>query len=543
MNRNLSIQAIADRSTTWDCLVIGGGATGLGTAVEAASRGLKTVLVEKTDFAKGTSSRATKLAHGGVRYLEQGNIPLVRHALHERGLMLQNAPHLVHPLKFIIPTYKSWDTWFFGIGLKIYDLLAGKLSLGHSKMLDHSTVVDYLATVETNHLKGGVLYFDGQFDDARLAVALAHTVFDLGGTIANYVEAVGLTKKGSRISGAILRDRETGQEYEVTAKVVINATGVFVDHIREFDDPTTKKLIAVSQGAHLVLPKEFLPGTAALMVPKTSDGRVLFGIPWHDRVIIGTTDHEVPKPVEEPLIENQDISFIMEEAARYLAKDPTESDVLSCYVGLRPLVKAAGAGSTAALSRDHTVLISPSGLVTITGGKWTTYRRMGQDCIDHALTVGSLSAGPSQTENLPLHGAWSDPSIFAPPQHLAVYGTDREKIEALSQGDSTESQRDSTESQRDSTESQRDGTEPIHPKLPYLKSEILWAIREEMARTVEDLLSRRTRSLLLDSRASVEAAPGVAEILKTELNRDDRWKQQQIEEFNQIARFYQLPGS
>jgi glycerol-3-phosphate dehydrogenase len=519
MNRNLSIQAVSDRSTIWDCLVIGGGATGLGTAVDAASRGLKTLLVEKTDFAKGTSSRATKLAHGGVRYLEQGNISLVREALRERGLMIKHAPHIVHPLKFIIPAYKRLEIPFYGIGLKLYDFMSGKLSLGHAKLLGKSEVVQHLPTVQQNDLKGGILYMDGQFDDARLAVTLALTFNDLGGVAANYVEVVGLTKTSEKISGAILRDRETGTEHEVRAKVVVNATGVFVDSIRHLDDPTSGKMLAVSQGAHLVLPKHFLPSTSALMVPKTSDGRVLFGIPWHDRLILGTTDGEVPEPVEEPRIQEKEISFILSEAAKYLAKPPTESDVLSCYAGLRPLVKSGHAGSTAAISREHTVAISTSGLVTITGGKWTTYRRMGEDCVDHVLQIGGFSAKPSRTPDLQLHGSSESVETFAAPSHLAVYGTERPKIEALSR---------------------KVSGKLLHPRLPYLQAEVLWAVREEMARTVEDILARRTRAILLDSTAAAESAPDVAELIAGELGYDSAWQESQVKQFQDLSKIYRL---
>jgi glycerol-3-phosphate dehydrogenase len=521
VDRNLAIQAISDRSTVWDCLVIGGGATGLGTAVEAASRGLRTLLVEKTDFAKGTSSRATKLAHGGVRYLEQGNISLVREALRERGLMLKNAPHLAHPLKFVIPAYRLWEIPFYGIGLGIYDLLSGKLSLGRSKPLSASETIRQLPTVEQNHLRGGVSYFDGQFDDARLATTLAHTLADLGGQVANYVELIQLAKKNDKITGAILRDRESGIELEVSARVVVNATGVFVDSVRKMDEPGSAKMLAVSQGAHLVLAKDFLPGTTALMVPKTSDGRVLFGIPWHDRLILGTTDGEVPEAVEEPRIQDHEISFILSEASRYLAKDPTESDVLSCYAGLRPLVKAGHASSTAGLSREHTLVVSPSGLVTITGGKWTTYRRMGEDCVNRVTQIGGFSPAPSRTATLPLHGSSTGAETFSPPAHLAVYGSDRSKVEELAA-------------------SAAGLGDLIHVRLPYLQAEVVWAAREEMARTVEDVLGRRTRALLLDSAAATEAAAKVAEILARELHRDTSWQKQQIEAFRSLAKVYQL---
>jgi glycerol-3-phosphate dehydrogenase len=524
VNRSLAIGAISDRSTVWDCLVIGGGATGLGTAVDAASRGLKTLLVEKFDFAKGTSSRATKLAHGGVRYLEQGNISLVREALSERGRMLKNAPHLVHPLKFIIPAYKRLDFPFYGVGLKIYDLLAGKLSLGPTKLLGKAETIRHLPTVQQNELKGAILYLDGQFDDARLAITLALTLADLGGFAANYVEAVGFTKTNGKLSGAILRDRESGNEYEVSARVIVNATGVFVDSIRHLDDAASGKMLAVSQGSHLVVAKHFLPGTSALMVPKTSDGRVLFGIPWHDRVIIGTTDGEVPEPSEEPRIQEKEISFILSEAGKYLAKPPTESDVLACYSGLRPLVKPGHAGSTKSISREHTVAISNSNLVTITGGKWTTYRRMGEDCVNRVIEIAGLPAVSSKTPDLALHGSSTSAATFLEPAHLAVYGSERGKVEELSK-------------------SKKGSGGLIHPRLPYIKAEVTWAVREEMARTVEDVLSRRTRALLLDSSAASESASIVAEIMAEELGHDNAWKEAQVKDFQALSRIYQLRPS
>jgi glycerol-3-phosphate dehydrogenase len=521
VNRDAAIEAISDRSTVWDCLVIGGGATGLGAALEAASRGYRTLLVEKTDFAKGTSSRATKLVHGGVRYLEQGDIALVREALHERGLLLRHASHLAHPLKFVIPAYHYWQLPFYGVGLKIYDALSGKLSLGKSEVFGPSKTVEYLPNVETKDLKGGILYLDGQFDDARLTVSLLQSIHDAGGVAANYVEVVQLTKDGTRVNGAVVRDRETGQEQTVRAKAIVNATGIFTDLIRQLDDPVADKIIAVAQGSHLVLPKEFLQSKAALMVPKTSDGRVLFAIPWHDRLIIGTTDFGVPKPVEEPRIQNHEINFILSEAARYMAKDPTENDVLACYSGLRPLVKAGHEQKTAALSRSHSVIVSPSGLVTITGGKWTTYRHMGEDCINRVTEVAGLEQRVSKTAELSIHGNSSAPEVFAPPEHLAVYGTDRAAVERLAGGDPVKA-------------------EKLHPRLPYLLAEVHWAIENEMARTVEDILSRRTRSLLLDAKASVEVAPRVAKILADKLHRDEKWTDDQVSSFNEVARNYML---
>jgi glycerol-3-phosphate dehydrogenase len=435
--------------------------------------------------------------------------------------MIKNAPHLAHPLRFVIPAYKIWEIPFYAIGLGIYDRLAGGLSLGPSKTLSRSETVRHLPTVEQEHLKGGILYFDGQFDDARLAVTLAQTLSDLGGFPANYVEVVGVLKRENKIVGAMVRDRETGLEHEVKARSIVNATGVFVDSIRQMDEPGAGKMLAVSQGAHLVLPQSFLSGTSALMVPKTSDGRVLFGIPWHNRVILGTTDGPVPEPLEEPRIQEHEISFILTEAAAYLAKDPTESDVLSCFAGLRPLVKAGHATKTSGLSREHTVVVSSSGLVTITGGKWTTYRRMGEDCINRVAELHGLPPVPSQTSHMPLHGYLK----HAADDHAAVYGTDRAKISDLAKSDA-------------------ELANLFDSKLPYTKAEVVWAAREEMARTVEDVLARRTRALLLDSAAALAAAPAVAAILARELGRDTEWQLKQVEEFKAVAKKYQLrPGT
>jgi len=521
VNRDVTIQAISDRSTVWDCLVIGGGATGLGTALEAASRGYKVLLVEKHDFAKGTSSRATKLVHGGVRYLEQGDIPLVREALHERGLLLRNASHLAHPLQFVIPAYHYWQIPFYGAGMKLYDALAGKLSLGKSLILSRNRTIELLPNVETQGLKGGILYLDGQFDDARLAVSILRTFLDQGGSAANYVEVVALTKDGDKVTGAVLRDSEAGTEHQVRAKVVINATGIFSDTIRLFDDPHLAKIITVAQGSHLVLPSKFLRSKSALMVPKTSDGRVLFAIPWHDRLLVGTTDFGVPEPIDEPRIQPHEIQFILSEAGKYFAEDPTEADVLACYSGLRPLVKHGSGTSTAKLSRSHTVIVSPAGLVTITGGKWTTYRHMGEDCINHAEQVAGIAHRDSRTAELPLHGNTHEAAIFNAPEHLAVYGSDRPEIEKRA-------------SQNPAL------AEPLDPALPYLAAEADWAIENEMARTVEDILSRRTRALLLNARAATQAAPKVAQLLSDRLGRDKSWIQAQVEEFQTLAKNYIL---
>lgn len=518
MKRDKVLDQIENTKEPWDFLVIGGGATGLGVGVDAAARGYRTLLVEQHDFAKGTSSRSTKLVHGGVRYLKQGNISLVLEALRERGLLCENAPHLVHHLAFIVPIYSWWEGPFYGIGMKIYDRLAGKLGLSPSESLSRDETLKRIPTLEPEGLQGGVSYYDGQFDDARLALNLVQTIFDLGGTAVNYMAVRSLIKDEGLVKGAVLRDAETGQEYRVHAKAVVNATGVFSDGVRKMDEPDAKTIIAASQGAHVVLPKLFLPGDSAVMVPHTPDGRVLFAVPWHDHVVVGTTDIPIDEITLEPTPLEEEIGFILTNAAKYLSKRPQRSDVLSVYAGLRPLVKVGDAKSTAALSRDHTILISNSGLLTIAGGKWTTYRKMAQDAVDQAETMAGLDERPCKTEHLQIHG-WSRQHIIEP--NLRVYGADAPLIREIAAADP-------------------DLAAPIHPELPYTGAEVVWAAREEMARTVEDVLSRRTRALLLGARASIAASSRVAELMARELGKDKSWIRQTVDDFEKVARGYTL---
>ncbi len=501
------------QSDEWDLIVIGGGATGLGTAVEAATRGYKTLLLEKYDFAKGTSSRSTKLVHGGVRYLAQGNIGLVREALHERGLLRRNAPHLVQDLKFVVPGYAWWYQLFYGIGLKIYDLLSGRLSLGHSQFLSEQDTLSRIPTLKTDGLRGGVVYHDGQFDDARLAITLLRTLLDYDGVALNYLPVIGLLKQGERVTGVRAHDAETGETFELKGKIVVNATGVFVDDVRRMDNPTASAMLSPSQGVHVVVDKQFLPSDSAMMIPKTEDGRVLFAVPWHGKVVIGTTDTPVEHTSYEPRPLEEEINFILRTAAQYLTPAPTRQDVLSVFVGQRPLVKAEETESTAALSREHVICVSGSGLLTITGGKWTTYRKMGEDVVEQAIQLVNLSPRPSITAELHLHG-WTQTPEAEP---LKVYGSDAASIQDLPGANTL-----------------------LHPRLPYFEAEVRWAARYELARTVEDILARRTRSLLLDAIASMEAAPRVAEILAEELELDTTWQQQQIEDYNALAAGYLL---
>ena len=516
VNRAESIGKLTDTSLVWDVIVIGGGATGLGTAVEAASRGYRTLLVEQLDFAKGTSSRSTKLVHGGVRYLQQGNVSLVLEALRERGLLMQNAPHLVHDLAFIVPSYEWWEGPFYGVGMKVYDALAGRLGIGRSHILSREETLRRIPTLEPSGLRGGVIYHDGQFDDSRLAINLAQTLEDLGGVPVNYARVTSLMKTADLINGARVIDAETGREYEAIGRVVINATGVFADSILKMDDPGSPDMISPSQGIHLVLSKEFLPGDSAIMVPHTDDGRVLFAVPWHDRVVVGTTDTPVAQPSLEPRALEEEVAFVLKHAARYLTKHPARSDVLSVFAGLRPLVKPSDGRGTAAISRDHHLVVSASGLVTITGGKWTTYRKMGEDTIDHAALVGGLEERESRTKSLRIHG-WTEKQVNQGP--LAVYGADADGIAAI-------------------ISAKPELGEKLHPRLPYLRAEVIWGARHEMARTVEDVLARRTRALLLDARASIESAEIVAVLLAEELGQDEAWQRSQVADYAKLASGY-----
>lgn len=505
-------------STTkqWDFVIIGGGATGVGCAIEAASRGYKTLLLEQSDFAKGTSGRSTKLVHGGVRYLQQGNISLVLEALKERGIMRRNAPHLVHDLPFVVPNYDWWEGPFYGIGLKLYDALAGKEGFGRSTFLSKEETLKHIPTIEQSGLRGGIIYYDGQFDDARLCINMAETAYEQGATLLNYVKVTSLLKNDEMICGVEAIDLETNKKFKINAKSVINATGVFTDCIRKIDDPNANNIIVSGQGVHIVLDKSFLPGESAIMVPHTDDGRVLFAIPWHDYILVGTTDTPVTEFLLEPEPMEEEIEFLISHAARYLTKDPTRSDVKSVFAGLRPLVKSGEEQNTAAISRDHTLNISRSGLVTITGGKWTTYRKMAEDTIDQAAMLARLDIEESVTQELSIHGYHNHADEFG---KLEIYGSDAVTINELL---------------NDNPKLK----EKIHPNYSTVKGEIIWAVRNEMARTVDDFLSRRTRLLLMDSKAALDSAPVVAEIMAKELGKDKKWIDIQNNQFNKIAENY-----
>jgi glycerol-3-phosphate dehydrogenase len=517
MNRSHFIQQL-ETIPQWDVLIIGGGATGLGIAMDAASRGYNTLLLERNDFACGTSSRSTKLVHGGVRYLAQGDIALVRHALRERGLLLRNAPHVCHKLAFVLPVYSWWRKLYYGLGLKVYDILSGKLSLGATKFLSSKKVMEYLPSASAKGLKGGVLYYDGQFDDARLAVNMAQTAVEHGAAVINHITVTAVQKQAGRVNGVTAVDAVTGRAYSVAAKTVINATGVFADAVMNMDAENHANLVMPSQGAHLVVDKKFFPGGKALMIPKTDDGRVLFAIPWNGKAVLGTTDTPVPETVEEPRALEEEISFIINHFNRYTTAAITRNDVLSVFTGLRPLVKKKDIKKTSALSRDHTIMISASGMVTITGGKWTTWRKMAKDALDKTIAAAGWPFQPCRTETIAIHGCTAEP---AEREYLSIYGSDAEHIERLERENPALGER-------------------LHPSYPFTRAQVVWAVREEMALTVEDVLSRRLRLLLLDARAAMEAAPETARLMAAELNADEHWSQEQVHKFNTLAKKYVL---
>jgi glycerol-3-phosphate dehydrogenase len=517
MKREQMLKQVGERIRPWDFIIVGGGATGAGVAVDAASRGHATLLLEQHDFGKGTSSRSTKLVHGGVRYLEQGNVSLVTEALRERGLLRQNAPHLVSEFDCVVPSYAWWEGPFYGIGLKLYEVLAGKYGFGKSQHISKEETLQRLPNVNPDGLNGGVVYYDGQFDDTRLLINLVATAAEQGATLLNYAKVTALNKgSDGLVNGVTWKDTETGEIFTASAKVVVNATGIFTDSVRQMAESDVDGMIAPSQGAHLVFDRSFLPGKNAILVPHTKDGRVKFAIPWHEHTLVGATDTPVTEISLEPIALEDEIGFMLETAALYLDKKPSRSDILSVFAGIRPLAKSDDGGNTAALSRDHTIHIDKSGLLTITGGKWTTYRNMAEGCVDQAATLAELPDKPCLTRSLNIHGYHPNAANFGP---LSFYGSDAALIRQLATNDETLN-------------------EPLDPQLPYLGAEVVWAVREEMARSVEDVLARRTRALFLNAKAALRMAPRVASILAKELNKDETWQAGQISAFTQTASGY-----
>lgn len=517
MNRKENIKQISDKDKIWDIAVIGGGSSGLGVALDAVSRGLSVALFEKSDFAKGTSSRSTKLVHGGVRYLAQGDVFLVFEALKERGRLLRNAPHLAHNQSFVIPIYTFFDRLKYTVGLKMYDWMAGKLSLGKSTFISKERTIQRLPTIKQEGLKGGVVYHDGQFDDARLALNIAQTCDEKGVAVLNYFKVNQLTKNGEgKITGLSVKDQFSKNNYDIKAKMVVNATGVFADKILQLDNPEAKKMIRPSQGIHLVLDRSFLSGEDALMIPETSDGRVLFAVPWHDKIVVGTTDTMRKKPKLEPAALEKEIDFVLATAQEYLTKKPQRSDVLSVYAGLRPLAAPTDESEkTKEISRSHKVIVSDSNLITLTGGKWTTFRKMGEDTVEYFTKITGDKLQKSTSADIKIHGYSNEKPI----DYLGVYGADRIAIKKLQDENS-------------------EWNEPLHPQYPYTQAEVIFACRNEMAMKVEDVLARRIRILFLDAKASMEMAPKVAELMAKELGKEEAWIEKQLKDFNKLAMRY-----
>lgn len=516
-NRESFINQVEEQEN-WDVVIIGGGATGLGTAVDAASRGYRTLLLEQSDFAKGTSSRSTKLVHGGVRYLAQGDVALVYEALHERGLLLKNAPHLVKDQEFIIPVYSFLSKYKYLIGLKLYDLLAGKSGFKKSSFLSAKEVLKAIPGLKPDGLIGGVSYSDGQFDDARLALNLAQTAAEHDGVLLNYTKVTGLTKENGNVNGVSFIDTETNKSFTVKAKVVVNATGVFVDEILKMDVPSGRAIVRPSQGAHVVLDASFLKGNSALMIPKTPDGRVLFAVPWHGKVLVGTTDTPLNEHCLEPKPLDEEIDFILTTAGKYLTREPSRNDVLAAFAGLRPLAAPGkDTNSTKEISRSHKLIISKSGLITITGGKWTTYRRMAMDVVDKAIELGKLPSIACITQDIKIHGYLPEMQTGV----LGLYGADATGIHAL-------------------IKSSPEMAEALKAGYNYVKAEVVWMVRNEMARTVEDVLSRRMRLLFLDAKAALILAPAVAEVMAVELGKDEKWIAEQVGSFTELVKQYLL---
>lgn len=521
MNRSAALQSLGNPHKMWDLVVIGGGASGLGVALAGLSRGLSVALFERSDFAKGTSSRSTKLLHGGVRYLAQGDIALVFEALKERGLLMKNAPHISRKQSFIIPIYSYWNVLKYSLGLKAYDLMAGSLRIGESAWLSREDVIRRMPTIKQQGLKGGILYFDGQFDDARLAINLAQTCDDLGGSILNYMSVTGLTKDANGIiTGVEVQDEISKRSFTVKSSAVVNATGIFSDHILKMNDPGAGRSIVPSQGAHLVLDISFLGSQDAVLIPQTTDGRVLFGIPWYDKLILGTTDTIRSDVNEDPIPLEEEIDFILQNSADYLVQAPKRKDVLAVFAGLRPLVAGGKhGGKTRDISRSHKIMVTKSQLISLIGGKWTTCRKMGEDTIEAFARLKGIKLPESTSETVKLHG-------YAPASadQLSVYGSDAEYIRQL-------------------MEEKPEWQQRLHPAYPYTKAEVVWMVRSEMVQTVEDVLARRIRMLFLDAQAALEMAPEVARLLAGELGKDKKWENSQLTIFRQLAGKYHITAS
>ena len=493
MNRNDQLITI-ETTPIWDIVIIGGGATGLGSALDAASRGFKTLCIEKTDFSKGTSSRSTKLIHGGVRYLEQGNFAMVKSALHERWFMLKNAPISTKKIPFILPVYSWWRYYYYGFGLMLYDFLSGKFSIGKTSFLSKNDVIEKIPEIKEKSLKGGILYYDGQFDDSQICISLAKTAISKGATVINHMAFDSFIYENGKIIGINALDTIDSKKLEIKTKVVINATGVFADDIMQKDSEKHIPIVSPSQGIHLVVDKKHYNANDAMLIPKTTDGRILFAVPWLNKVVIGTTDIKTSQIVEEPIATEEEIMFVLENFNSYTNQKLTTQDIKSVFAGLRPLVKMKNIQSTADLIRDHTIVVSPSGLVTVTGGKWTTYRKMARDAVNKALRSSTLPFRRCKTRRIKL--------LTINPMMTEINNA------------------------------------KLHQDFEYTINDVYNAIHNEMACTLEDMLARRIRLLFLDVKVALEVAPTVCSILQQELKKDDNWYHQQIDSFAKLAQGY-----
>lgn len=516
MNRNEMLSRVEDEKC-WDIVIIGGGCSGVGCAVDAASRCYKVLLLEKEDFCKGTSSRSTKLIHGGVRYLKNLQFRLVKEALEEREILYRNAPHVVRKLDFLVPC-RSFSEWFlYSCGLKLYDLLAYSSSFKRFEIISSKRTLNLVPTLQTKGLKGGIIYSDGQFDDARLLINLVKTAVNQGATVLNYARVFALSKDAKgMVNGVEFIDEETGQLFHAKARVVINATGAFCDSIRKMSDKTAVELISPSQGVHLVLDKSSLKSDYAVLIPKTSDKRVFFAVPWHDRVIIGTTDTPTKEIKTEPQAFKREIEFLLETYNANFGQIP--SKILSVFAGIRPLVDVNRSKRTATVSRDYFIEVDRNKLITLTGGKWTTYRKMAEKAVDLASSIAELPKKECVTKNLKIHGYTEEKNFTeeSANKHLSVYGSEAQEVLELAKQDKAY-------------------LEKVHENLPYLVAEIIWAIRKEMVLTLDDVLSRRTRALFLDAKAAIEIAPKIARLMANEMGKDHNWEKEQISKFRRIA--------
>lgn len=559
MKREEQLQRAIQRAEPWDVLVVGGGATGLGIAVDAASRGLATLLLERHDFAKGTSSRSTKLVHGGVRYLQNGDVRLVLEALRERGIMRRNAPHLVRECSFVIPTYDWWESPFYGVGLKIYDLMAGKMGFGPTRLLGRAETQRLIPNVRTSGLRGGVMFSDGQFDDARMAIALARTAVDHGACVLNYVGVTGFIKDEGTVAGVTASDALSLQEHQFAARVVINATGVFAADLMKRDEPMPQIKISPAQGTHLVLDASFLSGKHAILVPHTSDGRVLFAVPWQGKVVVGTTDHEVTETPAEPQARRSEVDFILDHAGAYMTRPPKSTDVRSVFCGLRPLISTDTDVPSSQLSRSHQIHVARSGLIHVLGGKWTTYRKMAEDAVDAAQSISGLPDVPCRTATIPIHGY--DPGVVGVDAVMIHFlsavrgivgvkavqnvagvdgGVEQDLGEGKVGGHATLATY-GTDLQEMIKRFPPSDFESISERLFLCPAQVKWAVTFEMAQTLEDVLARRTACLFLDVQESTRIAPKVAAIMADLLAYPPEWIDQQTDAFNQIARYFRMP--